>query len=458
MGKFSFVATALGACLGWAGAAWAGAATLEVGPGKHFQRIEDANAQARPGDVVMVYPLADDQPYARTAVSVTQKNVTFRAVVGPDKMRVKISGSGFDYSGAGSVPRAIFQFNRGSDGCLLEGFDLAGAHNPSHNGAGLRINQANDVTVRNCEIHANDMGIMSNGDGSLTAGANQFIERCLIHHNGDKEEPGQNHNLYLGGASVTLFACEVHSSLTGHNVKSRAHLTAVLACYIHHSNNREFDLVDAKETDLPGSDALLVGNVIVKDPACAGNRGVIHFGQDGGNPHAGTLTLANNTIITPFIAPVVDLSAAEAHARLLNNIVCDGAAGQQHMTLVEARRAGADLTHASGTHNAFAAGFAPLAAGFAAESNLILTTPPPFTDPRRGDYHLASKDRHLAGMGLPWDKLGIAAVALPAGPAARPNKFALDWEYQAPAAAAARADHGTTLGAYAWKWSATSPR
>jgi len=42
------------------------AATLEVGPGKRFQQIEVASAQAREGDVILVYPLADDQPYQKT--------------------------------------------------------------------------------------------------------------------------------------------------------------------------------------------------------------------------------------------------------------------------------------------------------------------------------------------------------------------------------------------------------
>jgi len=67
---------------------------------------------------------------------------------------------------------------------------------------------------------------------------------------------------------VTLSACEVHSSLTGHNVKSRAHFTRVEYCYIHDSANREFDLVDAKATPpSKGSDAVLLGNIIVKNPS-----------------------------------------------------------------------------------------------------------------------------------------------------------------------------------------------
>ena len=236
----------------------------------------------QPGDVILIYPREGGQPYEKTAVFVRQKDLTFRGVPAKGAKYVKISGKGFDYSGAGSTPRAIFQFNPGTDGCALEGFELSAAHNDSHNGAGVRINQANHVTVRNCSIHDNDMGIMSNGDGSLTAAVNQRIEHCEIHHNGDPADPGYNHNLYLGGTSVTLRFCEVHHSLTGHNVKSRAHHTRVEYCYIHDSANREFDLVDAADTAQPDSHAVLLGNVIVKDPQCAGNRTAIHFGQDGG--------------------------------------------------------------------------------------------------------------------------------------------------------------------------------
>ena len=238
-----------------------------------------------------------------------QKNLTFRAVPRKGDRWVAVSGKGFDYSGAGSTPRAIFQFNPGADNCALEGFELFGAHNESHNGAGVRINQANHIAVRNCSIHNNDMGVMSNGDGSLDKGLDQQFERCEIHHNGDPGQPGYNHNLYLGGASVVLRFCEVHDSLTGHNVKSRAHHTRIEFCYIHHSANRECDLVDAAETALPKSHAVLLGNIIVKDPHCKGNRAVIHFGQDGGKQHDGTLHLAFNTIVTPFLSPVVELSA-----------------------------------------------------------------------------------------------------------------------------------------------------
>jgi hypothetical protein len=271
--------------------------------------LEKALTAARAGDVIEVA----DGTYEGVALYVTKARLTIRA----KGKRAILSGKGFDYSGEGSAPRAIVQFNPDADGCVLEGFELTGAHNGSHNGAGVRINDAADVVVRACDIHGNDMGIMSNG----AEATNQRIERCTIHHNGDKDDPGTNHNLYLGGADVTLSGCEVHHSLTGHNVKSRAHVTRVEYSFIHDSANREFDLVDDEETAQPESHAILVGNLIVKAKEMEGNKAVIHFGQDGGGEHDGTLFLVHNTIVTPYETPVITLSAPAAKARAIGNVV-----------------------------------------------------------------------------------------------------------------------------------------
>ncbi len=296
------------------------AADLTVGPDQNFARIEEALAAAAPGDVITVHPQTSNTAYAKVALDVDKPRITLRAAA-PPGIRVALNGRDFNYTGNGSTPRAIVQFNKNASGCVLEGFELFGAHNESHNGAGVRINQANDVTVRNCEIHNNDMGLMSNGDGTLGCATNQRIEACVIHHNGDPSDPGYNHNLYLGGASVTLTGCDVHSSLTGHNVKSRAHKIEVRDCLIHDSANRELDLVDAAETAFPDSDAVLVGNQITKARNCPGNREVIHFGQDGGKARKGTLLLESNTICTPFVSPVVQLSAPQTRVVMNQNRV-----------------------------------------------------------------------------------------------------------------------------------------
>jgi hypothetical protein len=424
-----------------------GATTLAVGPGKRYPRIEDANAVAQPGDTILVYPAAGGA-YEQAAVDVRQKNLTFQAVRARGAHGVKISGKGFDYSGAGSTPRAIFQFNRGADNCVLEGFELAHAHNDSHNGAGVRINQANHVTIRRCSIHHNDMGIMSNGGGGGNSAVDQRIEFCEIHHNGDPEEPGQNHNLYLGGISAMLSFCEVHSSLTGHNVKSRAHHTRVQYCYVHHSANREFDLVDAEETARPQSHAVLLGNIIVKDPECAGNHSVIHFGQDGGRRHDGTLHLLCNTIVTPFQAPILELSAPAAKAHLTSNLIVGSSQSRQRLA---AARFGARLQNITGSHNWLIGNFGTLTeTGLDPKANVVRRTPVNlFVDPQANDYHLNAEAAAILKSHMSAVELEIPpmpGMTAPVGVKEPP----LAWQYHHPAGKEKRpAEKGLAPGAYA---------
>ena len=434
------------------GASIAHSAVLTVGPRGRFARIEDAASRAWPGDTVLVHPLAGNKPYEKTAVYVRRPRVYFRAARREGEARVKISGKGFDYSGRGSTPRAIFQFNRGTDGCLLEGFELFEAHNGSHNGAGVRVNQANHVTVRDCEIRNCDMGMMSNSDrGSPKTMVGLLVERCVIHHNGSFEHPGYNHNLYMGGTSLTLRFCDIHSSLTGHNVKSRAHHVRVEYCYVHDSLNREFDLVDAVDTTAPESHAVLVGNVIAKDPRCKGNKAVVHFGQDGGKDHDGTIYLVHNTIVTPFISPVVDLSARSARAHFVGNIVYDNGSNQRGQKLVVARR-GAALAKVTGTHNWLSSGFASGLAGTGIDAKVQVLAKTGVKLPFAGeqDYRLRLPVRGIVDLGI-----DVKKIALPSAPSLvviREPKPPLYWQYKHPAGGEERKLRGRPdLGAYEYR-------
>lgn len=384
-------------------AAQAHAAELRVGPGMPYDRLEPALAAARPGDTILVHPRQGNEPYESVALYVTKPRITIRAVTA-DGARVPLSGRGYEYSGSGRAPRAIVQFNRGADGCVLEGFELFRARNRSHNGAGARINQANNVTIRNCTIRGNDMGIMSNGDSTGLTGADQIIEGCLIHSNGSTSHPGFSHNLYLGGHSVIVRGCEIHSSAAGHNVKSRAHLTIVWACYIHDSANREFDFVDAAlDTTVAESDALLVGNVIVKSTSNRGNRNVIHFGQDLGKGRNGTLYLVHNTIVTPWAGAVVQLSSAETGVRFYNNIIWDAGQNSRRQVLVDPGSASAGAQAVKGDSNWLSAGFG----GTAIESFDLRQTfvaprgvNPPWVNAAEGNFRLASPDPSIVRRGV----------------------------------------------------------
>lgn len=365
---------------------------LTVGPGKAYARIEAAYAAAQPGDTIEIS--ADPAAYAGTAVMVRKARLRF---VGVDA-KVAVDGTSFNYSGAGSVPRAIFQIDPGADGVVIENLELRNAHNDSHNGAGVRVNQAKGATVRGCRIHGNDMGIMSNGDGvSPTSAENQLIEGCAIYENGSLADPGYNHNLYLGGTSVTIQFCEIYGALTGHNIKSRAHFTRVQYSYIHDSANRELDLVDAWDTDRPNSNALLLGNVIVKKPDTPGNRVVIHFGQDGGRNHDGAIQLVNNTIVTPYVSPVVQLSSVVSRATFVNNVIFNPAQSQPALVGLPT---GVPPQAVSGDHNWLSRGYS--LEGTAIDSTTryqgaTVDADPGFVKPSVRDFFLfASRARCLA--------------------------------------------------------------
>lgn len=381
----------------------AAADTLTVGAGRQFATIEAAHAAARAGDTIEVYPAAGDGVYRRPAVYVTKPRLRFvgrgeklqpgRDRPGPPngavEARIVLDGEGFDYSGVGSTPRAIFQINPGADDVTIAGFELRNAKNASHNGAGVRIHQARGATIRGCEIHHNQMGIMSNGaSGDATAAERQLIEFCLIRDNGEPADPGYNHNLYLGGTSVTLRFCEVRGAVTGHNVKSRAHFNLMAYNFVHDSANREFDLVDAWDTTRPHSHAVLLGNVVVKRDPIDGNSNVIHFGRDGGSGHDGTLYLLNNTIVTPHYGPVVLLSAAESRAQLVNNVVFnDRQAGPRLYELVGIGDAGV----IGGDHNWLSHGYDASATALDPATTYVgeeLGSEPGFVDRAGRDFRL----------------------------------------------------------------------
>lgn len=388
------------------------AKTLTVGPGQDYARIEAAYEAAASHDVIEIYPKVGNAPYEKVALLVKKSNLTFIGMNDAFGELVKVSGKGFDYSGRGSTPRAIFQVNPGGDYAMIKRLELSGASNQSHNGAGVRVNQANHVVITECHIHGNDMGIMSSGNGEVGVMSNLQIKHCEIHHNGNREDPGYNHNLYLGGTSNFIMGCKIYASLTGHNLKSRSHVNVIVGNYIYHSANREIDLVDAKDTGRAGSDSLVIGNVIVKHPEAKGNRTVIHFGQDGGRAHRGTLLVQNNTIVTPFVSPVVDLSTPGARAVLNSNVIFRGKSNQHNQKLLNVRN-GAKAEHVGGSHNWLSASFKKNAEGirlvgsvFGEQKRL------PFRELGAGDVVLTERVEGITGNGLGWGKEHWAEVKL----------------------------------------------
>jgi hypothetical protein len=146
---------------------------------------------------------------------------------------------------------------------------------------------------------------------------------------------------------------------------------------------------------------------------------VIHFGQDGGNDHDGTLVLVHNTIVTPFVTHVVDLSAPKAKARLVNNLLWNGGGGPMQVARV---RNGAQEAGIAGSHN-----WAPRGVQAALGAKFTTGSSPRLAD----DFRLTAPVDGIVDAGLSWAEIGLGGAGPrqylhPAADEQRPEKGAPD--------------------------------
>jgi hypothetical protein len=342
------------------------ATMYRVGPGQSYATISSVPS-LKPGDVVEIEPGAYREYRKWTDDGTSEHPITLRGV---GASRPVIDGSGLEVTGAGPVPRALWQIE--GDHYVIENLEFRNARN-GQNGAGVRITGANDTVLRNCSIHHCEMGIMSDHNDRL------LIEKCEIAYNGNPEHfNGYAHNLYLGGNRTTVRYCWIHDAIAGLNFKSRGRYTELLYNWIADSNEGEVSLVDGDETVSPGSHAALIGNVIVSKPNRTGNHTkFIDWGQDMGGERNGTLFLLNNTLIAgaPQIA-FLSSSSPGAKIEAKNNIFF----GSDQMTSAEK---GAII----GSHNwLLQSAKAPM--GF---DDSLRGTDPGFAGAKRNDFHLTAR-------------------------------------------------------------------
>lgn len=263
------------------------AAVYDVGSGRTYATLAALPTLAA-GDTVNIHAGTYNEVKKWTVSGTAGSPITIRGV---GTNRPLINANGLDVSGSGSVPRGAFQI-QGSH-IIVEHLEFANARN-GNNGAGIRITGgATNVTIRDCHIRNNDMGVMSDNCDAV------LIENSEIDHNGTSSFSGYSHNFYLGGTGITIRGCHIHDATYGQNVKSRAHFTALLYNRIENSQDGEVGLVDAPETTAGNSHAVMIGNVIrSKDRGSAWNNSrFVLLGAESGNAHNGTLYFINNTCI-----------------------------------------------------------------------------------------------------------------------------------------------------------------
>ncbi len=269
----------------------AGAAAYSVGPGRTYSSpcaLAAAVALA-PGDVVEVDPGTYGDTCQLTASGTASAPITLRGPPGP--MPVFSPPAGTDLSGAGSVPRAIFQFTGGSY-WVVQHLELKNAWNTSANGAAFRLTAgAHDILIEDVSVHDCQDGMMSDGPATLT------VQNSDIFHNGAGD--GYSHNFYLQGDSAILIGNHIHDSNGGQNVKLRSRYAALFYNLVENAGQYEMDLIQGPDTSNANANAVLVGNVIARPSASGNDNQVILFGTDDATQAArnGSLYAVNNTFV-----------------------------------------------------------------------------------------------------------------------------------------------------------------
>lgn len=262
---------ALLACL-FSGAATA--ASLQVGPGRKFEKIAAAVAVAAPGDVIEVDPAGD---YAGDVCRIAANRLTIRSA-GKDRVRLPAAGK---ICGG----KAIFVV--AADDFTVEGIEFSGARAPEGNGAGLRP-EGRNLVVRNCTFEDCE-------DGILGGGGDVLIERCEFTRCGLTPNPKViTHNLYLGQnvTRLTFRGNYSHASTIGHLLKCRARESLVL-----YNRFSDEDGTGSYRIDLPnGGRAVVMGNVIQQGPRACNSR-LVTYGGEGLTHAANALWVVNNTMV-----------------------------------------------------------------------------------------------------------------------------------------------------------------
>jgi hypothetical protein len=311
----------------------ANAATYHVGPAQEIKGLSDIANKLQPGDTVEIDPGVYREVLKLKANGTKDAPIT---ISGAGGTRPIFDADGLNVSGRGAIPRGIFQIEGAYN--IIEHLEFINARN-GNNAAGIRLLNSTNAIIRDCKISHCDMGIFGNDGETVT------IEACDIGFNSTIQHNGYSHNFYMSGNGVVVRNCYIHDCLYGQNFKSRAHYNELWYNWIADSNQGEVGPVDGQSaTDLPHSNVLMVGNIIISKPDRTGNRSkFILYGSELGGKHDGTLYLFHNTLIAGN-ARIKFVQLYDPNARLVahNNIFFGS-----DQILVEAKKA----ISINGSHN-----------------------------------------------------------------------------------------------------------
>lgn len=173
---------------------------------------------------------------------------------------------------------------------VIENLELCGARVPEANGSGVRGDDAASITVRNCNIHDNENGVLS-------VAVVQNYQGNTFANNGNAA--GSSHHIYAGGGDlVTAEGNIFYAAIKGNQFKSRAKKTV-----FRHNMVAELIGSGSWQVDLPfGGDCLIEKNTIEQGPN-AENRSMISYAPEGFPHPVNALAIRDNNIINDHAQP-----------------------------------------------------------------------------------------------------------------------------------------------------------
>ena len=254
-------------------------ATIRVGLGQQFARIDTAVQAAHSGDTIQVQA----GTYTNNFLWIN-KSLTLQAVNGEVRMVETVS-----------PPNRKAMIVAGVKGTgmtiTINGFDISGVKVPDANGAAIRYEGGN-LRLNNVYFHNNQEGLLGVADvtGSISINHSEFA------FNGDGS--GHTHNLYVGQiASLSVTNSYFHDVKEGHEIKSRAANNTI-------TGNRIFDLTSTSSysIDLPNAGNATISGNIIEQGRNAHNPNIIAYGEEGASNIGRTLKITGNTVVNDLLS------------------------------------------------------------------------------------------------------------------------------------------------------------
>lgn len=334
---------------------YASAADYHVGPSQSYTAIGQVPWESlSAGDRVLIHHRP--QPYAEKWVigrsGSSNSPIEVVGIPGPNGERPVITGDGATTRSALSFwadDRAVIKVGGASvpnadtpSHIVIEGLEIRSAHpsyrftdesgNPgtySDAASAIYIEQARDVTIRDCALHDSGNGLFVSIGGGETADI--VVEDSLIYGNGIVNSIYQ-HNAYTAALGIVFqgnYFGPLRPGAAGNNLKDRSAGTVIRNNWIE-SGNRQLDLVDGEDDPSvvvhPDYDETFVyGNYLIEDEG-SGNNQVVHYGGDSGtlsDYRKGTLYFFHNTVVSTRSGKTVllRLSTNQESAYVANNIL-----------------------------------------------------------------------------------------------------------------------------------------